>query len=77
VAFTASRGPLLLNLGGDPLSGAIVGAASRRHVAFVQTNLDEHLAGHADWFAADIFASLAPESIAITLGCSALSARLP
>lgn len=58
-AITASRAPLLLNLGGDPLSDAITAAAGQRHIAAVQTNLDEHDAGRAEDLAADLYTRLA------------------
>lgn len=67
-AITASRAPLLLNLGGDPLSEAIAEAASQRRVAFVQTNLDEHDAGRAQTVAADLYVRLHPETVVVTLG---------
>ncbi|WP_162907125.1 carbohydrate kinase family protein [Allorhizocola rhizosphaerae] len=67
-AITASRAPLLLNLGGDPLSDAIANAAAQRHIAFVQTNLDEHAADHAETLAAQLFDRLNPEAVVITLG---------
>jgi sugar/nucleoside kinase (ribokinase family) len=67
-AITASRAPLLLNLGGDVLSPAIADAASGRHVAFVQTNLDELDADRAEALAADLYARLSPETVVVTLG---------
>lgn len=67
-AITASRAPLLLNLGGDPLSPAVAHAARQRHIAFVQTNLDERDAGRAEAVAADLFAALDSEAVVITLG---------
>lgn len=67
-AITASRAPLLLNLGGDPLSDAVAEAASRRHVAFVQTNLDERDADHAEELAAELFSHLNPQTAVVTLG---------
>lgn len=67
-AIEASRAPLLLNLGGDPLSDAIAEAASRHPIAFVQTNLDERDAGHAQTLAAELYARLQPETVAVTLG---------
>ncbi|MEV6966616.1 carbohydrate kinase family protein [Hamadaea sp. NPDC051192] len=67
-AITASRAPLLLNLGGDPLSDAIAEAASRRPIAFVQTNLDERDAGHAQALASELYARLQPETVVVTLG---------
>ena len=60
-AVAAGRAPLLLNLGGDPLSDAVAEAARTRHVVFAQTNLAEHDAHHADQLAAELFASLEPE----------------
>lgn len=67
-AITASRAPLLLNLGGDALTPAITEAASGRHIAFVQTNLDEHDADRAEAVAADLHARLGPEAVVVTLG---------
>ena len=67
-AITASRAPLLLNLGGDPLSDAIAEAARARHVVYAQTNLAEHDAHHANQLAAELFARLDPETVVITLG---------
>jgi sugar/nucleoside kinase (ribokinase family) len=67
-AITASRAPLLLNLGGDVLTPAVAEAASGRHIAFVQTNLDEHDADRAEAVAADLHARLAPETVVVTLG---------
>lgn len=67
-AITASRAQLLLNLGGDALTPSIAEAASGRHVAFVQTNLDEHDADRAEAVAADLHARLAPETVVVTLG---------
>jgi sugar/nucleoside kinase (ribokinase family) len=67
-AITASRAPLLLNLGGDALSPAIANAASGRRVAFVQTNLDENDAGRAEALATDLSARLDPETVVVTLG---------
>jgi 2-dehydro-3-deoxygluconokinase len=67
-AITASRAPLLLNLGGDALSPAIADAASGRHLAFIQTNLDENDAGRAETVAADLYARLDPDTVVVTLG---------
>lgn len=67
-AITASRAPLLLNLGGDPLSHAVAEAASGRHIAVAQTNLDEHDANRAEALAADLYARLEPETVVVTLG---------
>jgi len=67
-AITASRAPLLLNLGGDPLSDTVAEAASGRHVAFVQTNLDEHDADRAQAVATGLYARLEPETVVVTLG---------
>jgi sugar/nucleoside kinase (ribokinase family) len=50
-AITASRAPLLLNLGGDTPTDAIVAAAQERQITFAQTNLPEgnlQDAGHLD-----------------------------
>lgn len=68
VAIAASPAPLLLNLGGDPLSDAIVAAVSTRHIAFVQTNLDERDSEQAEYLARQLFERLEPESVVITLG---------
>lgn len=43
-------------------------AASNRQVTFVQTNLDEAHADHAEQLAADLHARIAAETIVITLG---------
>lgn len=67
-AIAASRTPLLLNLGGDPLSDAVADASSQRHVAFVQTNLDERDAEHAEAVAAELFACLEADTAVVTLG---------
>lgn len=67
-AITASQAPLLLNLGGDPLSDAVAEAANGRHIAFVQTNLDERDADHAEEVAAELYTYLAPDTAVITLG---------
>lgn len=67
-AITASRVPLLLNLGGDPLSEAVASAAHNCHVAFVQTNLDEASADQAESLAAQLHEHIAAEAIVITLG---------
>jgi sugar/nucleoside kinase (ribokinase family) len=67
-AITASRDPLLLNLGGAPLSDTVAEAASRRHIAFVQTNLDEQDASRAQAVAANLYARLHPETVVLTLG---------
>lgn len=67
-AITASRAPLLLNLGGDPLSEAVATAASNRHVAFVQTNLDEAHADQAEHLAAQLHERICADAIVITLG---------
>lgn len=67
-AITASRAPLLLNLGGDPLSDAVADAASDRQVVFVQTNLSEVDAGQAGQLAASLRARITAEMIVITLG---------
>jgi hypothetical protein len=40
-AITASRAPVLLKLGGDPLSVAIADAANKRHTARLSTGGDE------------------------------------
>ncbi|MFV2100925.1 hypothetical protein [Micromonospora sp. LOL_024] len=69
-AITASRAPLLLNLGGDPLSEAVSSAASNRHVAFVQTNLDQ-----ADSLATALHERIAADTIVITLGRHGVFAR--
>ena len=66
--INASRAPLLLNLGGDMLSPAVATAASGRHVAVVQTNLDEPDADRAEALAADLHARLSPKTVVVTLG---------
>ncbi|MFC0098273.1 hypothetical protein ACFFKH_12120 [Micromonospora marina] len=66
-AITASRAPLLLNLGGDPLSEAVASAASNRRVAFVQTNLDEADADQAESLATALHERIAADTIVITL----------
>jgi len=67
-AITASEVPLLLNLGGDLLSDTIAEAASRRHIAFVQTNLDERDAGNAQALAIELHERMRPETVVVTLG---------
>jgi sugar/nucleoside kinase (ribokinase family) len=67
-AIAASQTPLLLNLGGDPVSNAVIDAATQRHIAFVQTNLDERDAEQAEAIAAELFARLEPETAVVTLG---------
>jgi sugar/nucleoside kinase (ribokinase family) len=67
-AISACRAPLLLNLGGDPLSEAVAAAASDRHVAFVQTNLDEADADEAETLAAQLHERIAADAVVITLG---------
>lgn len=67
-AITSSRAPLLLNLGGDPLSDVVASAARNRHVAFVQTNLDESQADQAESLAADLHERIAADAVVITLG---------
>lgn len=67
-AIAACRAPLLLNLGGDPLTAETAAAASDRHIAYVQTNLDEHDADRAEHLAADLFARLNPDAAVVTLG---------
>ncbi|MGN9912674.1 PfkB family carbohydrate kinase [Phytohabitans sp. LJ34] len=51
-----------------PLSDTAAEAASRRHITFVQTNLDEQDAGRAEAVAADLYARLHPETVVVTLG---------
>lgn len=67
-AITASRAPLLLNLGGDPLSPTVTEAASVRPIAFLQTNLDEPDADRAEALAADLHARISPKTVVVTLG---------
>ncbi|GAA3772211.1 hypothetical protein GCM10022225_69450 [Plantactinospora mayteni] len=74
-AITASQAPLLLNLGGDPLSEAVASAANNRHVAYVQTNLDEANADQADSLATALHERIAADAIVITLGKHGAFAR--
>jgi sugar/nucleoside kinase (ribokinase family) len=67
--------PLLLNLGGDALDDAIAAAARGRHVAVVQTSLDEADAVYADTVASDLFDRLSPETAVVTLGRLGVLAR--
>ncbi|MDG4768306.1 PfkB family carbohydrate kinase [Solwaraspora sp. WMMD406] len=67
-AISSSRAPLLLNLGGDPLSEAVASAARNRQVAFVQTNLDESQADQAETLAAGLHERTAAGAVVITLG---------
>lgn len=67
-AIAATDVPLLLNLGGDPLSEAITAAAADRHVAFVQTNADEADLDHAEQLAADLHARIGARTVVVTLG---------
>jgi hypothetical protein len=76
-AITANRVPLLLNLGGDRLSEAVACAAKDRHVAFVQTNLDEAHADQAQTLAAQLHERICADTIVITLGRLGAFARTP
>ncbi|MGH4014148.1 MAG: PfkB family carbohydrate kinase [Pseudonocardiaceae bacterium] len=74
-AISATQVPLLLNLGGDPLTGTLAAATSGRHVAFVQTSLDEDHVEQAEQFADDLQSRIIADTVVITLGRHGAMAR--
>ncbi|MGH3903768.1 MAG: carbohydrate kinase family protein [Pseudonocardiaceae bacterium] len=74
-AISASQVPLILNLGGDPLTDSLAAAASGRHVAFIQTSLDEDHVEKAEQLAADLQSRMIADSVVITLGRHGAIAR--
>ncbi|MGH3755929.1 MAG: PfkB family carbohydrate kinase, partial [Pseudonocardiaceae bacterium] len=67
-AAAAEGTPLLLNLGGDPLTEPVAAAIDGQRLAAVQTNLDEVDATTAEDLASDLFERLRPDAAIVTLG---------
>ena len=67
-AIAATEVPLLLNLGGDPLSATIAAAVVDRHVAFVQTNAEEPDLDRAEALVADLYSRMGARAAVVTLG---------
>jgi len=74
-AISATSGPLMLNLGGDPLTETMAAAVTRRHVAFLQTSLDEANVEHADRLADYLHSRVIADTVVITLGRHGVLAR--
>lgn len=68
IAISATLVPLMLNLGGDPLTDSLAAATSGRHVAFLQTSLDESHVEQAEQFADDLYSRVVADNVVITLG---------
>lgn len=67
--IAAAQGtPLLLNLGGDQPSNAVIAAATGQKVLAVQTSLDEAAADTAADVADALFQQFAPQAVIVTLG---------
>jgi sugar/nucleoside kinase (ribokinase family) len=64
----AGEVPLLLNLGGDPLDDAIAAATDGRHVAAVQTSIDEADTRDAESLAGTLLDQLNADAAVVTLG---------
>lgn len=60
--------PMLLNLGGDPLSQAVADAVAGARIAAVQTTVGEDDIDHAEQVAATLFAQLEPQAAIVTVG---------
>lgn len=75
IAISATAVPLMLNLGGDPLTESLAAAIRGRHVAFLQTSLDEAHIEQAEQLAADLCSCVVADNVVITLGRHGALAR--
>lgn len=74
-AIATTTVPLILNLGGDPLTDSLAAVASGRHIAFVQTSLDEAHAEQAEQLADDLRSRVIADAVVITYGRHGALAR--